>query len=147
LQINLKQMAKNTNYILAVGRRKRAVARVRFGDKSLKKGDFMVNGKSAAEYFKGKVYQTLYEKPFKLTETLGKIAVNVSVSGGGPKGQLQATVLATVLGIARALSKSEEKFKKTLRDNGLLTVDQRVRERRKVGTGGKARRQKQSPKR
>ena len=143
MQINLKQMAKNTNYILAVGRRKRAVARVRFGDKSLKKGDFMVNGKSAAEYFKGKVYQTLYEKPFKLTETLGKIAVNVSVSGGGPKGQLQATVL----GIARALSKSEEKFKKTLRDNGLLTVDQRVRERRKVGTGGKARRQKQSHKR
>lgn len=134
---------KNKNYTVSVGRRKQAVARIRLGDKSLKKGEFMVNGKNVTEYFKGKVFQTLYEKPFKLTETLGKIAVNVSVTGGGPKGQLQATVL----GIARALSQSEEKFKKTLRDNGLLTVDQRVRERRKVGTGGKARRQKQSPKR
>ncbi|MPM79759.1 hypothetical protein SDC9_126800 [bioreactor metagenome] len=51
------------------------------------------------------------------------------------------------LAIARGLVKIDEKFKSDLRVAGLLTVDSRIRERRMVGTGGKSRRQKQSPKR
>jgi small subunit ribosomal protein S9 len=54
---------------------------------------------------------------------------------------------AFVLGLSRALAAIDEGVKPVLRKKGLLTRDQRVRERRKVGTGGKARRQKQSPKR
>ena len=134
---------KNKNYTVSVGRRREAVARVRLGDKSLKKGDFLVNGKNASAYFTGAIAKVLYEKPFKVTDSLGKYTISVSVSGGGLKSQLEATVL----GVSRALAKTEESFKKTLRGKGLLTVDQRTRERRKVGRGGKARRQKQSPKR
>lgn len=134
---------KNKSYIVAVGRRREAIARIRLGDKSLKKGEFMVNGKKVFEYFKGEIAKVMYEKPFKVTDTLGKYAISVSVSGGGSKSQIEATVL----GISRALSKTEESFKKLLRVKGLLTVDQRTRERRKVGMGGKARRKKQSPKR
>jgi small subunit ribosomal protein S9 len=52
-----------------------------------------------------------------------------------------------MLAISRALKIINELFKPALREAGLLTVDSRVRERRMVGTGGKARRQKQSPKR
>ncbi len=58
-------------------------------------------------------------------------------------GQLKALALA----ISRALLKIDPDFRSDLRQAGLLTVDSRRRQRRMVGTGGKARRQKQSPKR
>ena len=75
---------------------------------------------------------------------MGKYYVTVKVVGGGKKGQLGATVH----GIARALAKLDaDTLRAPLKKAGLLTRDSRVRERRKVGTGGKARRKKQSPKR
>jgi len=75
---------------------------------------------------------------------VGKYYVTVKVVGGGKNGQLDAVVH----GIARAFDKADrEKFRPPLKRAGLLTRDARVRERRKVGTGGKARRKKQSPKR
>ena len=52
-----------------------------------------------------------------------------------------------MLGISRALCLVDEATRPILKENGLLTRDPRTRERRKVGTGGKARRKKQSPKR
>ena len=64
--------------------------------------------------------------------------------GGGKKGQLGAVTH----GMARAFDKLDrEKFRPELKKAGLLTRDSRTRERRKIGTGGKARRKKQSPKR
>jgi small subunit ribosomal protein S9 len=54
---------------------------------------------------------------------------------------------AFVLGLSRGLAAIDETARPLLRKNGLLTRDQRVRERRKVGMGGKARRKRQSPKR
>jgi small subunit ribosomal protein S9 len=65
------------------------------------------------------------------------------VQGGG----LQAQLGAFVLGVSRALSALDEAAKPVLKKNNLLTRDQRVRERRKVGMGGKSRARKQSPKR
>lgn len=132
---------KKIKYIHTVGRRRSASARVRLFKG---KGDNVVNEKSFEEYFPGEVFKDYYTKPFKLTETLGKYYVTVKVVGGGKKGQLGATVH----GIARAFAKADvEKFRVPLKKAGLLTRDPRVRERRKVGTGGKARRRKQSPKR
>ncbi|EKE15146.1 MAG: hypothetical protein ACD_12C00131G0002 [uncultured bacterium] len=53
-----------------------------------------------------------------------------------------------VHGIARALLIIDnETYRPLLKANGLLTRDPRKKETRKVGTGGKARRMKQSPKR
>ena len=95
------------------------------------------------EYF-GKSFEKTYKQPFQITGTENKFAVSIKVSGGGKMGQLDAAVLA----IARALDKIDrEKFHATLKKKGMLTRDPRVRERRKVGMGGKSRRRKQSPKR
>jgi small subunit ribosomal protein S9 len=132
---------KKINYTYAVGRRRSASARVR-----LYKGrtPSTVNGVPFGDYFPGEVNKDYYTRPFEITETSGKYYVTVRVVGGGKKGQLKATVH----GIARALAKlNPEDFRSPLKKADLLTRDPRVRERRKVGTGGKARRKKQSPKR
>lgn len=149
-----RQAAKNTkkNYTSAVGRRREAVARVRLYSGSSveafgnvwKKGDIVINGKPIQEYFAFKGYTSLYKKLLNAAEGSDAYIFTVRVTGGGPAGQLDGVVH----GIARALDKmNPEKYHSILRDNGYLTRDPRVRERRKVGTGGKARRKKQSPKR
>jgi small subunit ribosomal protein S9 len=144
---------KYKDFIFAVGRRRSAVASVRvylktpdnlkFEEYIVKKGDMVVNGRLISEYFSGVAAKASYEQPFKLTDSLNKYAVTTRVVGGGQQSQLGAFVL----GVSRALSVIDEKSKPVLRKAGLITRDQRVRERRKVGMGGKARRQKQSPKR
>ncbi len=129
------------DYIYAVGRRRSSSARVR-----LHKGDgqSLVNDQPIGQYFPGLINRALWMKPFDLTELAGKYFVTVKVAGGGRIGQLGATVL----GIARTMEKlNTEKYRAALKKAGLLTRDDRTRERRKVGTGGKARRKKQSPKR
>lgn len=134
-------MATEKGYTAAVGRRKEAVARVRVMEGQ---GKITINGKQIAEYFKGPVFQKTYEKPFLVTQTLGKYTASVKVEGGGAVSQLGAVVH----GLSRALLLADkEKFKKALRGAGLLTRDPRVRERRKMGQAGKARAKKQSPKR
>lgn len=133
-------MAK-VNYFYAGGKRKESSARVRV---FRGKGENTVNGISVEKYFPGKISESVWKKPFKVTETLEKYYFSAKVVGGGKQGQLDAVVN----GIAKALVKiSEEKYKKELRKSGLLTRDSRIRQRRMVGMGGKSRRQKQSPKR
>ena len=144
---------KYKDFIFAVGRRRSAVARVRiyqkapdnlkFGEYLVKKGDFVVNGKNINAYFSGVVSKAVYEEPFKLVDAVNKYTVTAKVAGGG----LTAQLGAFILGASRALVAIDEANKPILRKRGLLTRDQRVRERRKVGMGGKARRRKQSPKR
>lgn len=134
-----KQKAKE--YFYASGRRRTSSARVRVykGD-----GEHSVNGQVVGKYFPGQVMRAIWNKPFELTETTGKYYFSAKVMGGGKNGQLDAVAHAT----AKALVKVDpEKHKLTLRKSGLLTRDSRIRERRKVNTGGKARRAKQSPKR
>ena len=134
-------MTKDNKYLSSVGRRKEASVRVR-----LIKGtdESLVNGKSAGDYFPGKLSGILLETPFKLTQTTEKFYFTAKASGGGKNAQLQALVL----GISKALIKTgKEGFRDVLKKHGLLTRDARIRERRKAGTGGKARRKKQSPKR
>jgi small subunit ribosomal protein S9 len=148
-------MAKliNKNYHSTVGRRKGAVARLRLykdlkenisiGEELVKKGDIFVNGKKIEDYFKGIIAKATYEEPFRITNTLDKFTITVKITGGGQKGQVEAFIHA----LSRALSSIDEKSKQILKKKGFLTRDARVRERRKVGMGGKARRKKQSPKR
>jgi small subunit ribosomal protein S9 len=132
---------KKAKYTYALGRRKEASARVRLFKG---KGESLVNGVPIADYFSGLVNESFWRKPFSLTETAEKYFVSIKVKGGGIKGQVEASAH----GIARALEKlNPEKFRPILKKAGLLARDPRVKERRKVGTGGKARRKKQSPKR
>ncbi|MBI4078956.1 MAG: 30S ribosomal protein S9 [Candidatus Levybacteria bacterium] len=131
------------DYIFAVGRKKESSARVRLYP-SGEKGVITVNGQPIETYFPGNVAKAQYMAPFFLTKTNDVFMVTVKVAGGGKSGQLSAVTH----GIARALALySKDAFRPILKLHGLLTRDARVRERRKVGTGGKARRQKQSPKR
>jgi small subunit ribosomal protein S9 len=128
------------DYIFAVGRRREAVCRVRL---FRGKGENLVNNYPAEEYFPGEVQNQLWKRPFQLTQTEDKYYVTAKVEGGGKSGQLGAFIH----GVSRALSKIDEEKRLILRRAGLLTRDPREKERRKVGTGGKARRKKQSPKR
>jgi small subunit ribosomal protein S9 len=142
------------DFIFAVGRRKAAVARVRLYEKvesdlmwekmPVKKGDILVNAMTIAEYFPSDVSLQKYTEPLRVANAQNKYTFTIRVVGGGKHGQLEAVVS----GIANALAKvSPEENRIPLKQKGLLTRDARVRERRKVGTGGKARRKKQSPKR
>ncbi len=132
---------RKPNYTYAVGRRRSASARIRLFKG---KGESLVNDQVISEYFPGKINKVKWEEPFKLADVVGKYYVTVKVVGGGKNGQLDAVVH----GVARAFNKLDrEKYRPALKKAGLLTRDARVRERRKVGTGGKARRKKQSPKR
>lgn len=129
------------NYLYAVGRRRTATARVRL---YLKKGPLIVNGQPIEQYFPGEINKTQYLLPFTLIDKVGAFSATIKVAGSGKKSQLGAIVH----GLSRALSANDAKeFKPTLKRAGMLTRDSRKRERRKVGTGGKARRKKQSPKR
>ena len=129
------------DYIASVGRRRTATARVRLYPKA---GDFLVNGMTVGKYFASIPNAAVsYNQPFALTNTLGKYAVTVKIVGGGKSGQLGALTH----GLTRALVKMNPDYRELFKDSGLLTRDDRMKESRKIGTGGKARRKRQSPKR
>lgn len=132
---------KKIDYIYSVGRRKSASARVRL---YRGKGENTVNSMPVEKYFDSPIFKTIWNKALKQVDVSDKYYVSVRVLGGGKRGQLDAVIHA----IAKALSKADkDKFRPSLKKAGLLTRDSRIRERRKVGTGGKARRKRQSPKR
>lgn len=136
-QLNLPQ----GKFVETVGRRKNATARVRLYETS---GDMVVNQQLIGDYFKGVIQpEILYRKPFQLTKTEGKFSLSATIKGSGLKSQLGALVH----GIARALEKFDPQLRPFLKKEGLLTRDPRMKETRKPGRGGKARRQRQSPKR
>jgi len=128
----------STAYTYALGRRKSAVATVKLYKG---KGESTVNGRDLKNYFP--LTFTRLDLPFVTTKTENKFYFTAKITGGGRNGQFYALILA----LSRALKKFDDTLTTLLAQAGLLTVDSRVRERRMVGTGGKARRQKQSPKR
>lgn len=128
-------------YTETVGRRKAATARVRIFKTE---GDFVVNNKIVGDYFGSIPHANKqYLRPFVVTGTEGTYAVTALVSGSGKQSQLEAVVL----GIARGLATVSADYQVLLRGESLLTRDDRTKETRKIGTGGKARRKRQSPKR
>lgn len=119
-----KQKQPKKKYFSALGRRKEATATVRLFEG---KGDITVNSKTINEYFPFEADMMAYSEPFVVTDTEGKFYATVKVSGGGKSGQLGAVIL----GFSRALVEFDEKFRKPLRDAGLLTRDPREKERKK----------------
>ena len=111
---------------MGTGRRKTSVARVRIKTGT---GQFSVNGRSLDEYFCIERDRKMVEAPLQTTETYGKVDVWVRVGGGGTTGQTGAVVL----GIARALQAMDPALHYTLADNGYLTRDGRMVERKKYG--------------
>lgn len=131
---------KTDDFTFAVGRRKTSIARIRL---YRGRGQTVVNNIALEQYFPGEESRKIWGLPFSTAGADGKYYVSAKIVGGGKRGQLGAFVH----GVARAFVALDESYKGALRHAGLLTRDPRARERRKVGTGGKARRKKQSPKR
>jgi small subunit ribosomal protein S9 len=111
------------------GRRKKAVARV-----FLKKGSgiITVNGKTHDEYFVTDVTRDVVTVPLRAVQCPKDYDFMVTVKGGGLPGQAGAVAL----GISRALLRENEERRSALKSNGLLTVDARVKERKKYGRKG-----------
>lgn len=151
----MPRKSKDIQFYEAIGRRKEAIAQVRLyivgkdktanvqGNK-IKAGEIYLNKKPIEKTFSLLHQKTQYLNPLKLTNNLDRFAISIITNGGGINGQLKAIIH----GLSRAIESSDkDSFRLILKKHGLLTRDPRSRERRKVGTGGKARRQKQSPKR
>jgi len=133
--------SRGNDYIPAVGRRKTAVARVRLLNDRVNSVKIVINGKDYKEYLPYFQWQEEVLAPLVKTGR-DKISISIKVSGGGLKGQLGAIKH----GIARALLKSDEELRTTLKKEGLLTRDSRRKERKKPGLK-KARRAPQWSKR
>jgi len=113
-------------YIFATGRRKTAVANVRLFHGS---DESMVNKKAFKSYFAYPFHQEEALKPLQLTGLHQDYFFVSSVNGGGPHSQAQALRH----GIATALGKLSEEVRKVLKKNGMLTRDDRKKERKKPG--------------
>ena len=131
-------MAEAKKYT-ALGRRKRSVAKVTLVKGT---GKITVNGKDVKDYMP---YETLVMdlvQPLELTDSKDKFDIDVTVKGGGFSGQTGAIRL----GIARALMLANADNRPTLKTNGMITRDARIKERKKYGLK-KARRAPQFSKR
>ena len=125
--------------INAIGRRKRAVARVFVSEGT---GKITINKRDLAVYFPSSLLQYVVLQPLKKLDVAEKYDIKVNLDGGGYNGQANALRLA----IARALVKINPDDKKALRSEGFLTRDARSVERKKPGQP-KARRRFQFSKR
>jgi small subunit ribosomal protein S9 len=119
-------MSEDIRYYEAVGRRKRAVARVRLypGD-----GEVVINGKELRDYFGRPQDWDSVLSPFEVTNNEKRFNLSVLVKGGGITGQAEAIRH----GIARALLLVSPDTKAPLRRAGYLTRDPREKERKKPG--------------
>jgi small subunit ribosomal protein S9 len=114
---------------LGTGRRKTSVARVRIRPGS---GNITINGRSLDDFFYNLQHRNAVAAPLEATGSRQQIDVAIRVSGGGITGQADACKL----GIARALKLYQPELIEPLRDNGLLTRDGRMKERKKYGLRG-----------
>jgi len=118
-----------TNEFLGTGRRKTSVARVRLSSGS---GKVTVNGRAFETYFPTDSLRMVVQQPLVVTNNVDKFDVRVNVSGGGPAGQAGAVRH----GIARALLLADAALRPSLKAEGLLTRDPRMKERKKYGQPG-----------
>jgi len=114
---------------LGTGRRKTAIARVRLATGT---GKITVNGRSFENYFPLETLRGMASQPLTVTGTAEKLDARINVSGGGPNGQAGAVAH----GISRALLKFDAALRPSLKAEGFLTRDPRMRERKKYGQPG-----------
>jgi small subunit ribosomal protein S9 len=111
------------------GRRKSSTARVFLRPGS---GTITINRRAFDDAFPTEALRTQIKSPLVLTENAEKFDVVALVDGGGVAGQAGAVRL----GIARALVGFDAELRKSLKKDGLLTRDARIKERKKYGLAG-----------
>ncbi|HEY5035885.1 MAG TPA: 30S ribosomal protein S9 [Chthoniobacterales bacterium] len=118
-----------TQEFIATGRRKTSVARIRMTPGS---GKIEVNGKSFEDYFPTVPLQNTLLQPLQVVKLTNAYDISVNTTGGGATGQAGAVRLA----IARALLQVDSELRGTLKGEGLLRRDPRMKERKKSGQPG-----------
>lgn len=117
----------------ATGKRKYAIARAWISPGA---GEMTVNDRPFDQYFPRASLRSLIQFPLEITGLAGKYNVRATVSGGGSTGQAGALRHA----IAKALVTMTPALRETIKKEGLLTRDPRVKERKKYGQKGARRR-------
>ena len=118
--------AKEQAYFYGTGKRKSAIARVKLVPGN---GSIIVDNVPYEERFPRHEHRRMIVEPLLVTESEGKYNAVIQVEGGGISGQAGAIRH----GIARALLQADERLRSVLRQEGLLTRDSRIKERKKVG--------------
>ena len=108
------------------GRRKLAVARVRFRPGQ---GAIKINKRSFEDYFPSATHRMVVTEPLRMTDKVEAYDIDATIDGGGMSGQAGALRL----GIARALIGLAPELRATLKRGGLLTRDAREKESKKYG--------------
>jgi small subunit ribosomal protein S9 len=121
------------NLGIGTGRRKTSVARVYVRDGS---GKITINGKEVDQYFSLNEHAMMVRQPLQVTASENKFDILINVYGGGVNGQAGACRH----GLARALCQIDQGNYTSLRNNGFLTRDPRMVERKKYGQAGARRR-------
>jgi len=114
-------------YHYGTGRRKSSVSRVRLIPGGT--GAITINGRDIDDYFGLETLKLITRQPLATTDTLGKVDIIATVTGGGVTGQAGALRH----GISRALLEMNEEFRPALKSAGFLTRDPRMKERKKYG--------------
>ena len=114
-------------YLYGTGRRKSSVARVHLFQNGT--GSITINGRDIEDYFGLETLKMVVRQPLVTTNTLGKVDIVATVTGGGVTGQAGALRH----GVARALLQVSEDYRPLLKKAGFLTRDPRMKERKKYG--------------
>ena len=114
-------------YYYGTGRRKSSVARVRVYENGT--GSIIINGREIDNYFGLDTLKLIVRQPLVTTDLVGKVDIDVTVSGGGVSGQAGAIRH----GISRALLVMNGEVRPALKEAGFLTRDPRMKERKKYG--------------
>lgn len=118
-----------TQEFIATGRRKTSVARIRMTPGS---GKIDINGRSFEDYFPTAPLQNAVLQPLQATKLVNAYDLSINATGGGATGQAGAARLA----ISRALLQADANLRSTLKADGLLRRDPRMKERKKSGQPG-----------
>lgn len=117
----------SAQYYEGIGRRKSASARVRLFPGGT--GKVTINDKDGAEYLPRVGDYDIFMGPLTHIGQDKHYDISVHVNGGGISGQRDAILL----GIARALQKIDPDLRGSLKKEGFLSRDARVKERKKPG--------------
>ena len=129
MAVETSKKSGSDNQVIATGRRKTVVARVRLRAGS---GAITVNGRAIEAYFPAIKDRVLVSGALEQMGKASTVNVVIKVDGGGLTGQAGACRL----GIARALKVFDAELDEQLRHSGMLTRDGRMKERKKYGLRG-----------
>lgn len=113
-------------FIITTGKRKSAVARIRFSNSG--SGSILINKKDYKIYFPYFVWQEIVVSPLNKVG-LKNYEIEAMIHGGGPRAQAESVRL----GIARALVEKDQELRKILKAYRYLSRDARIKERKKPG--------------